>query len=1148
MKYILEKLTADDRGLLLFDMPTGSGKTYSIADYIATHIEELAANHSKIIYITPLKKNFPIDEIKKHLQAQGKSDYWDSEVIVVEPTEGLLIKYFDDIKSGIEFSLPNFNTSSISRAIARVKHEKKLHSDTRDFLKAEAGKLANHIKEELQKETPEKRLEKIKNESKWQWVSKLFPASLTEDRTVIIMSVSKAVYPYNTIVRPVQPLTTLLKSYDVKLVIDEFDASKNFLQKFIIDYGIKTAIEPIPLVSQVSARLRESSFPDRLLPEQVLDKQPVTANESQAIFKEDSDKIVKRFHLGLSIKMRDYSDRSAFLFHDSNSYHLADARHHILTLETDISQNTLWINKRKFKDSNTQDEEYLSSLLAFSNSFIQRFKSIMSMMANNYFYSNQLNHVNSVTFDNALNSYLDFFHLPETTVHQLIDEIRLSRLRLWRDDKAIQHNSDKGLPEVQLYEQGFVHHTIADSEDHAGRSRIYTNSFPCTAELLLLDWCRHFMVVGVSATARIPSILGNYDVNYIEKSLKLDAQADKERTAKIHRIPETDKAALYAHFGKSIADYDKVDIRVQAFDNPLSQNPQDFEMIEILTQLIGDAEFVEHAVFIPIKQSNPKSYYHELNQLSKICKNWRYYLDNDIHAFLLLFGKSYKENELDFIKKVLTVIAGNHPTRKLSESEVYNEVQSIFGIESDEQLNNIQKHLAQGERRFVLSAYATIGAGKNIQYDAPDARQHELVKTNAFVASTKTDFDAIYLDKPTNVLTWTGNPNFDHKDLAKHIFELEYLKLAGLTRTDFKAYLNKAFHAFNKNPNHWEKVSDNIYDLPPYRLHVMQILIQAIGRICRTNMKSPRVHVCFDERIAEAWVEDVGDAPQLPEFKQLNHYIANEMPIPEAPMHEMDNAKINLFIDQCIKAFGNGKATSKMVAEWQQVREMVLKAPMTKQPDTLYKMLYVNFAEAQSHYAYFEENDYHDVEIVHRKVFRAKQASAYDVDIAEMMKYEFIKSHFEARGYATEFKKAKYWLSPIVYNNIYKGALGEEVGKCLWEYYNLPCLQALPVHQFELFDYRVSEAVFVDFKHWKLNAQHGDSVREKIFAKMDKVSAKLVFIINILERTDNLLGYFQTEQDGKTIIEVPSFIDSDAQRLKDITYFQQLIEAHNENQ
>lgn len=65
MKKVLENFCNDKsikKGLLLIEMPTGTGKTYSVAEYIADNYEQI---DGKIFFVTQLKKNLPEEDKRK---------------------------------------------------------------------------------------------------------------------------------------------------------------------------------------------------------------------------------------------------------------------------------------------------------------------------------------------------------------------------------------------------------------------------------------------------------------------------------------------------------------------------------------------------------------------------------------------------------------------------------------------------------------------------------------------------------------------------------------------------------------------------------------------------------------------------------------------------------------------------------------------------------------------------------------------------------------------------------------------------------------------------------------------------------------------------------------------------------------------------
>ena len=118
--------------------------------------------------------------------------------------------------------------------------------------------------------------------------------------------------------------------------------------------------------------------------------------------------------------------------------------------------------------------------------------------------------------------------------------------------------------------------------------------------------------------------------------------------------------------------------------------------------------------------------------------------------------------------------------------------------------------------------------------------------------------------------------------------------------------------------------------------------------------------------------------------------------------------------------------------------------------------------------------------------------------LSELMEIHTIKQLFVQEGYAQSFQPNECIISPPLYRNIYLGALGEEIGKHLFALNGID-LKLLNEGTYELFDYKISEDIFVDFKFWGKGTQlEVQPQKEKILTKMDKVGAKKVLIVNIL--------------------------------------------------
>lgn len=147
-----------------------------------------------------------------------------------------------------------------------------------------------------------------------------------------------------------------------------------------------------------------------------------------------------------------------------------------------------------------------------------------------------------------------------------------------------------------------------------------------------------------------------------------------------------------------------------------------------------------------------------------------------------------------------------------------------------------------------------------------------------------------------------------------------------------------------------------------------------------------------------------------------------------------------------------------------------------------------------------------------------RKMSEDEVHLKEIMQIPGVKALFEKHGYATSFVPSEFILTPPMFNNIYKGALGEVVGKYILEQYAGVTLQEMPPEFFELFDYTLGNGVYVDFKLWKETMLiSAEEEKKNVLEKLDKCGGKRAVIINIM--LDHNMQI--TSSDNGRIIEIP---------------------------
>ena len=127
-------------------------------------------------------------------------------------------------------------------------------------------------------------------------------------------------------------------------------------------------------------------------------------------------------------------------------------------------------------------------------------------------------------------------------------------------------------------------------------------------------------------------------------------------------------------------------------------------------------------------------------------------------------------------------------------------------------------------------------------------------------------------------------------------------------------------------------------------------------------------------------------------------------------------------------------------------------------------------------------------------------------------------------------------MSPSLYSRIYKGALGEVVGKQIFkDSLNIELEDIEDSSVYEFFDYKVpNKPIYVDFKKWKevdLGQEQTEKLRSEIFAKAKKCGAETILIINIISKTKRQCKPPITK-DNCSLLEIPQLYFEDEGQVK----------------
>ena len=435
--------------------------------------------------------------------------------------------------------------------------------------------------------------------------------------------------------------------------------------------------------------------------------------------------------------------------------------------------------------------------------------------------------------------------------------------------------------------------------------------------------------------------------------------------------------------------------------------------------------------------------------------------------------------------------------------------------------------MSNGEKIFVISSYNTVGAGQNLQYKAP-VNAMIVAVNNYDRGDLEKDFDCIYLEKPTNLLVNVDSKKgIEAEDLVRFVYQMEFLMERGeVSRKAGIAVIKDAFICFNGGHTFSGKKGEP-YKTDSVNNFVIRTLIQAVGRICRTGLKNPDIYIYVDDTILRDY--DFSSVEQ----RMLNPEFAELVKVGKAYFNGQANKNLDVAVmENCARILAlkamqiinelKRNWTDDSIDYWKALRELCLMRPTLSRKNveynSQYQLVYMCAPGEITSYSYEQEGDYNNNINIKFDGSLPQKMSEDEVHLKEIMQNPGVKELFEKHGYATSFVPNEFILTPPMFNNIYKGALGEVVGKYILEQYAGVTLQEMSPEHFELFDYTLGNGVYVDFKLWKETMTvSAEEEKKNIQAKLDKCGGKRAVIINIM--LDHNMQI--TSSDHGRIIEIP---------------------------
>lgn len=1114
MKITLEKfINENSNGLFLLDSPTGFGKTTAVLEIIKEYLKDNSTlkDVNQIFFVTNLITNLPFKKLLSELTneeqsqclflknyAEGLLDNWKD--CKIENQEVIFSQEFINLSGDIDtlFSLRNDyankkknNENCYSIGKAKKSLQEKIQTDLEPKFREFLRKKFFYNKSLVEKK------KFIKENG---WFKKLYPICELEKFKVIFTTTKKFFMKINLFYR--MPFYVFEDEFlkGSIVFIDEFDATKKTLLDQIIEDGTKSKIDMVKLFLNIHYALQHAIMPNNLLKVSEYNKNKQRddgwktgtehIDENKKLFNDKYDK----FHFDFLLKSINFDYKKTFLFDDGKYITIFkdNSKKYLTTYLNKAEGNNSIEAKDRYLDYETTLNYLLQEIYYSVDHFI---RAVFYLSQNYYFYKNE-GHPNDVRFsqEEAIFTILDVFNLQEEFKNYIYDYISKGKLKSgW---KSVDKNEE--------IRKGFQFTEVEDSNYHDLQTQINTFNFDTTPENILIEIANNSRLIGISATATLKTVIGNYDIAYIESILK----------EKYKKITEKDFLRISDAFDHMQDVFKgKVSFNVDIIDdfNMFSYKDKCEQLIDKLFENGLKGKYLSK-----IETVKSHFYYFSLLKLGYLYKELA---TKNIYSMVIFLNSLPKPNgDIDILE--LKILFEDISVECKTENIFYRIVQSKT---FDEYMLEIKDELSKGKKAIVITTYQTIGTGKNIQYDIPneDSVISKMIMGENTDRKDK-DFDAIYLATPTHLtqnLSYKSENKYD--DLARFLFQQEYLRQNKLV--DYSQMRLNIINAFKKvfYSEKYFVSNDKNNDL---FLHTAQYIIQAVGRICRCRNKNKEIHIYSDIEIIDR-LEKVKDVLQgrllNDEFRSLLNVKVSERKVSGLELYSNKNKQTWKTITLNSWTVRN---SPENVERWKDLRNFVLQYPtldIFKFID--YKDFYFEFDAKQSGYAYIKDRNYNFTDIKFEYRSNMRQVSEVDCDLQLITSVPCVYDTFNKNNYAIHFASSKFIMSESLYTQVYKGALGEVAGKAILESETGWDLEEIGDYNlYELFDYKKGNT-YIDFKHWNEFYVDRNAHVEKIKRKLNRVNGAKAIIINLVQRADHIVR----ESVDEMIIEIPYLIDRD---------------------
>ncbi len=1127
-------------GLFLYDPPTGKGKSYAARELLYQNAKR---GTDKQIFITNNIKNLSTNEIKAFYKKDDREAEFANEVLHIKANVDFLLSNLTTLTDYPE----EYKTELYKKTFKAVleyhgeegERKRELKQIIREDLEPQfRSELKKMIGNNLPRQLEER--QRIINEDKnWQWLSKLYPTAKIWNYKIFFLTVKKFIQVIDPII---DKNFVFLNSYlteGATIVIDEFDETKEVILEDIIDYALSSRFELFKIFRRVYHALTNPRHEkilkkyDDKLKRSFLEKR----GENFPGLILEAKELYDKYRIDLTYRTDDatVNTNRVVLFDGENHFSYDDKKIYtsavVNTAEDRVDLS--FVSKEKYEATVLEKRQLRPiEMITELYYFIEKFKAAVEQWA--YQLRTETNNMRGIndsrmTRHQSITSLFNHFEFSPDEIEKLVNR-KMGPVQLRRNIK------DETKIQLQWYE-------YVDSDNNFFDTMIQMMRIEDIPESTIITLAKRARVIGLSATALVPTVIGNYDLRRIQSQLGKDYHvATEDETLLSHQTKNDYQKAHTLYKENQIA------FKTYAFDQFYDLSFTDKKLSEIIYHYQNEncSETPEHLaretkvaidnLMDRIDQENITFYQ---NRYLELLESFCIFLTSPKQQSLLALQNTLPkikkaEFEAEFIQKTFKKLANYYQVKA-----------DIFILKSEsyeERKQELMQRLSSGEKIYILTSYATTGAGQNLQYAFGEEIETVCLQSDLSeeMKSMLKDIDGIYLGNITYLLSYLQKNIADealNRQILKFLLEIEYIFGNGEISREYKNNLVGDILKIYATRQYQPLKTGVLAKTPSVRLKATKLVIQAVGRITRTENKTKNITVLISPTLLDTITSEGLNLEMLtPEMrailnlKQKEQNKVNPQVIARRRRNNFHLKNSRLYVDRLL---ANIHTSEKARADWRNLRLALLQAPTCKflptdgladayieAPDGFNNQYFYAVDEWETYYFGTSKSDL-------KRQFKGEIPTIYEVSqenvrLQTLLKYPGLKEYFIENNFKTEFEMNPYIVNPKIYQAILKGAYGEVAGRFIVEQeLDISLFEIKTASAFELFDFYDKQNNYYDFKNWhEMTKVPAEKMYAKIRQKLKDVGGQKAWLLNLFKPDKEVAFRIMP-----AIIEIPWLLD-----------------------